>query len=79
MFKYKIGHTVTDETKNLVQEMFSFKIILFIELIGFSLVLSFITIALIQPKPNFFFIYAPFQLFVSLLYFIMQKITTKTV
>jgi hypothetical protein len=77
MFKYKINQKITEETKELVNEMFLFKIVLFFEFIGFSVLFSFITEAFLKPKPNFFVVFIPFLLIVTILYFITQYFRVK--
>ncbi|MBS4172660.1 hypothetical protein [Bacillus sp. FJAT-49736] len=72
MFKYKINEKITEETKDLVNEMFQFRIVLFFEFIGFALLFSFITETLISPKPNFLFVFIPFLLLVIFLYWITK-------
>ncbi|MGV3466350.1 MAG: hypothetical protein ACO1OT_13785 [Heyndrickxia sp.] len=74
MFKYKINEKMTEEVKDLVNEMFQFKILLVMELIGFSLLFSFVTETFVRPKPNFFLVFIPFLFIVLLLYWITKSI-----
>ncbi|MBB2479689.1 hypothetical protein H5P36_05760 [Bacillus sp. APMAM] len=77
MFKYKINQKITEEVKGLVNEMFQFKILLFFEFVGFSLLFSFVTETLISPKPNFLLVFIPFLITVLLLYWITKSIRVK--
>jgi hypothetical protein len=76
MFKYKVSHQLTEETKDLMNRMFLFKVISLFELIGFSLLVSFFIITFLHPKPNFFIVWIPVALFISPLYYFLEK--TKT-
>lgn len=77
MFKYKINQKVTEEVKELVNEMFQFKILLFLEFVGFSLLFSFVTETLVSPKPNFFLVFITFLFIVSLLYWLTKNVKVK--
>jgi len=77
MFKYKINQKVTEEVKDLVNEMFQFKILLYFEFIGFSLLFSFVTETIVRPKPNFFLVFILFLSIVLLLYWITKSFRLK--
>jgi hypothetical protein len=76
MFRYKVSKQLSEETKDLMNHMFLFKVISWFELIGFSLLVSFFIITFQHPKPNFFIVWIPVVLFVSPLYYCLEK--TKT-
>lgn len=76
MFRYKISHQLSEETKDLMSQMFLFKVITLFELIGFSLLIAFFIITFQHPKPNFFLVWIPVALLVSPLYYCLEK--TKT-
>lgn len=69
MFRVKVSQHLSEETKVLIQNMFLFRVITFLEIIGFSFILSLIIIPFLHAKPNFFFVFLPVCSFVTLLYF----------
>ncbi|PKR83277.1 hypothetical protein [Heyndrickxia camelliae] len=77
MFKYKINQKITEEVKDLVSEMFLFKILLFFEFIGFSLLFTFITETFVRAKLNFLLVFIPYLSIVLLLYWITKSIRLK--
>lgn len=73
MFKYKIGHRISEETKDLITQMFLFRIIVLIELVGFSMLFTFFTLCCFRPRLNFILIFLFFLLLNGSVYFIVLK------
>lgn len=73
MFKEKVSEHLTEETKDLVNQLFMFRIITVIEIIGFSLLLSLLIIPFLHSNPNFFVVFLPVLIFISILYLCMER------
>lgn len=73
MFREKVHHQLTEETKTHIHNLFLFKIIVFMEIIGFSFLLSILIIPFLHSKPNFFLVFLPVSVFIGFIYLCLEK------
>ncbi len=73
MIKYKVSSKLNEETKDTIETLFLFRFISFIELIGFSFIISLIIITFSHSKPNVFLVFLPIFFGLSILYVWFEK------